>query len=93
MVTAFVLTNARRDAVNETAQALLGLSGVTEVYSTAGDWDLISVVRVKTNDELADLVTNHMLKLDGIVKTQTVITFRAYSEYDLERMFGIGMES
>ncbi len=93
MVTAFVLTNARRDAVNETAQALLGLSGVTEVYSTAGEWDLISVVRVKTNDELADLVTNHMLKLDGIVKTQTVITFRAYSEYDLERMFGIGMES
>ncbi len=92
MVTAFILVNARRDAVNETAQALLGLAGVTEVYSTAGEWDLISVVRVKTNDELADLVTNHMLKLEGIVKTQTVIAFRAYSEYDLERMFGLGLE-
>lgn len=92
MVTAFVLVNARRDAVNETAQALLRLPGVTEVYSTAGEWDLISVVRVKTNDELAELVTNHMLKLEGIVKTQTVIAFRAYSEYDLERMFGLGME-
>ena len=92
MVTAFILVNARRDAVNETAQDLLGLAGVTEVYSTAGEWDLISVVRVKTNDELADLVTNHMLKLEGIVKTQTVIAFRAYSEYDLERMFGLGLE-
>ncbi len=92
MVTAFVLVNARRDAVNETAQALLQLPGVTEVYSTAGEWDLISVVRVKTNEELAELVTNHMLKLEGIVKTQTVIAFRAYSEYDLERMFGLGME-
>jgi len=92
MVTAFILVNARRDAVNETAQDLLNLSGVTEVYSTAGEWDLISVVRVKTNDELAELVTNHMLKLEGIVKTQTVIAFRAYSEYDLERMFGLGLE-
>ena len=92
MVTAFILVNARRDAVNETAQNLLHLSGVTEVYSTAGEWDLISVVRVKSNDELADLVTNHMLKLEGIVKTQTVIAFRAYSEYDLERMFGLGLE-
>ncbi len=92
MVTAFILVNARRDAVNETAQDLLGLAGVTEVYSTAGDWDLICVVRVKTNDELAELVTNHMLKLEGIVKTQTIIAFRAYSEYDLERMFGLGLE-
>lgn len=92
MVTAFIVVNTRRDAVNETAQELLRLSGVTEVYSTAGEWDLISVVRVKTNDELAELVTNHMLKLEGIVKTQTVIAFRAYSEYDLERMFGLGLE-
>lgn len=93
MVTAFVLVNARRDAVNETAQALLRLPGVTEVYSTAGEWDLISVVRVKTNEEMAELVTNHMLKLEGIVKTHTVIAFRAYSEYDLERMFGLGLEN
>lgn len=92
MVTAFIVVNTRRDAVNETAQELLRLSGVTEVYSTAGEWDLISVVRVKTNDELAELVTNHMLKLEGIVKTQTIIAFRAYSEYDLERMFGLGLE-
>ncbi len=92
MVNAIVLTQVRRDAINETAQALLGLDGVAEVYSVAGEWDLVIMVRAKDNDQLADLVTEHMLKLDGIVKTTTLIGFRAYSNYDLERMFSIGFE-
>ena len=92
MVTAFVLTKARRDAINETAQALVETDGVAEVYSVAGPWDLVAVIRVGTNEELADVVTNHMLKLGGIERTKTLIAFRAYSRYDLESMFSIGME-
>lgn len=93
MVTAIVLVNARRDAVNETAQALLALSGVAEVYSVAGEWDLVVMVRAKTNEELAELITNHMLRIDSIVRTQTLVAFRAYSNYDLDRMFSIGFEN
>jgi DNA-binding Lrp family transcriptional regulator len=92
MVTAIVLIHARRDMVNETAEALTQLDGIAEVYSIAGDWDLAAVIRVKSNDELADVVTNHMLKLEAIVKTTTLIAFRAYSKFDLERMFAVGME-
>ncbi len=92
MVTAIVLANVRRDAINETAQALLQLHGVAEVYSVAGDWDLVAIVRVTGNDQLADLVTGHMLKLEGILKTATLIAFRAYSRFDLERMFSLGFE-
>ncbi|MDQ1256150.1 MAG: hypothetical protein QG656_746 [Candidatus Hydrogenedentes bacterium] len=91
MVTSIVLVNVKRNAVNETAQALLGLDGVTEVYSVAGEYDLVAIIRVKDNDLLADLVTDRMLKLDGIVKTTTMIGFRAYSNYDLDRMFSLGM--
>jgi DNA-binding Lrp family transcriptional regulator len=92
MVTAIVLIEARRDRVNETAEALAQLEGVAEVYSVAGQYDLAAIIRVKANDQLADLVTQHMLKLKGIVKTTTLIAFRAYSRYDLERMFTLGME-
>ena len=92
MVTAIVLVNARRDAINETAEALTELDGVAEVYSVAGDWDLVVIVRTAANEQLADIVTNHMLKLEGITKTATLIAFRAYSKYDLERMFSIGLE-
>ena len=91
MVTAIVLTNVKRNAVNETAQALLELTGVSEVYSVAGEWDLVAIVRVNDNDHLADLITDKMLKLEGIVKTTTLIGFRAYSNYDLDRMFTLGM--
>jgi len=92
MVTAIVLVNAKRDAVNETAQALVAIEGVAEVYSVAGPWDLVAMVRVRSNEEMADVVTNHMLKLTGIEETTTLIAFRAYSRHDLERMFSIGME-
>lgn len=92
MVTALILMNVRRDAINETAQALLELKGVAEVYSIAGEWDLAAMVRVRQNEDLADLVTGKLLKLDGIQKSTTLIAFRAYSNYDLERMFSIGFE-
>jgi len=92
MVTAIVLAEVKRNAIDETAQVLLTLDGVAEVYSVAGEWDLVIMVRAKDNDVLANVVTKHMLKLDGIVKTTTLIGFRAYSNYDLDRMFSIGFE-
>jgi DNA-binding Lrp family transcriptional regulator len=92
MVTAIILANVKRDVINETAQKLLEVPGVAEVYSIAGEWDLAIIVRAKDNDQLADLVTNHLLRLDGIMKTTTLIGFRTYSNYDLDRMFSIGFE-
>ena len=92
MVTAIILLNVKRDMINETAQKLLELDGVSEVYSVAGEWDLAVIARVGGNEALADLVTNHMLKLSGIVKSTTLIAFKAYSKFDIERMFSIGME-
>lgn len=92
MVTAIILMNVRRNAINETAQKLVDMDGIAEVYSIAGDWDLAAMIRVANNDQLADVVTNHMLKLDTILKTTTLIAFRAYSKHDLERMFSIGLE-
>jgi len=92
MITAIVLANVKRDVINETAEALVELPGVSEVYSVAGEWDLAIVIRVKDSEQVADLVTNHMLKLDGLTKTITLIGFRAYSKYDLERMFTVGFD-
>lgn len=91
MVTAIVLANVKRGAIDETAQALLALNGVSEVYSVAGEWDIAVIVRVNRNEDLADIITNHMLRIDGIVKTETLIGFRAYSNYDLDRMFTLGL--
>lgn len=91
MVTAIVLLNVDRDKVNAVAEKLAGMDGITEVHSVAGQYDLVAIIRVKDNEGLAELVTNHMLKVQGITRSQTLIAFRVFSKHDLDSMFAIGM--
>ena len=92
MVSAVILLIVEKARVNEVADQLVDLPGITEVYSVAGHYDLVAIARVKDNEQIADAVTNHMLKIEGIVRTETLIAFRAFSRYDLEAMFSVGME-
>jgi DNA-binding Lrp family transcriptional regulator len=92
MVSAVVLLSMERDKINEVAQQLVAFDGVTEVYSVAGQYDLVTIVRVKDNDALAELITGRILKVPGITRSETLIAFRVHSRYDLERMFSVGNE-
>jgi len=92
MVTAIILLNIERGQVNEVAERLAGIPGITEVYSVAGRFDLVAMIRVRKNEDLADLVTAQMLKVPGIVHTETLIAFRAYSRHDLEAAFSLGAD-
>ena len=91
MITSLVLLNVARDKVNAVAETLADMEGITEVYSVAGRYDLAVIIRVKDNEQLAELVTNHMLKVDGILTSETLIAFRVHSRHDLESMFSIGL--
>ncbi len=92
MVTAVILINAERSRIASAAQEILKLKGITEVYSVAGDYDLIAVARVRENEQLAKLVTEDLIVVQGITRTNTLIAFRQFSEYDLERMFSLGLD-
>jgi len=91
MVTAIVLLDVERAKINDVADALAGLDGVSEVHSVAGRVDLVAILRVSANEELADLVTDHVRTIDGITDSETLIGFRVHSSHDLEKMFSIGM--
>jgi DNA-binding Lrp family transcriptional regulator len=88
-----MLINTERKLVNEVAESLLDIEGVTEVYSVAGKYDLIAVLRSETNDEMADLVTRHVLEVDGITRSETLMAFRTHSKFDLASLFDVGSES
>ncbi|HEX9259552.1 MAG TPA: Lrp/AsnC ligand binding domain-containing protein [Acidimicrobiales bacterium] len=92
MVTSFVLINSEPSRTAALAESLADLPEVAEVYSVAGEYDLVAVVRVRHHDDLADVVTKHIAALDGIVRTRTLIAFRAYSRADLDAMWAIGVE-
>lgn len=92
MITAILLCTVDRRRIPATAQALLAIPEVSEVYSVAGDYDLVALVRVRRHEDLAEVVTSKLAPLEAIVRTNTLIAFRAFSNHDLERLFAIGNE-
>lgn len=91
MVTAIVLMNVKRTKINEVAEQLAEMEGISEVYSVSGNYDLIAVVRVPSNEALAELVTKKLLSIEAILKSETMLAFKAFSRHDLEAMFAVGM--
>ncbi|MFP4163418.1 MAG: Lrp/AsnC family transcriptional regulator [Chitinispirillaceae bacterium] len=89
MITAIVMMKVQRDKVNEVASKLAAMEGVSEAYSVAGRYDLTVIIRVKDSDALSELVTEKMLKVDGIIESETQLAFRVYSRHDLESMFSL----
>ena len=92
MVSSVILIDCEKGKINAVAEALAELDGITEVYSVAGRVDLVAIIRVADNDQLAAIVTEHMLKVPGITHTETLIAFRVFSRHDLESMFSIGFD-
>lgn len=90
MITALVLLTVEPGRVKPLAEELLGIDGVTEVYSVAGPYDLVAVIRVREHDQLSDLVTENIATRAGIVSTETLIAFRSYSKRDLDAVWDIG---
>ncbi|GGJ25504.1 Lrp/AsnC family transcriptional regulator [Deinococcus roseus] len=92
MITALVLIQAERKRIVETAQEVAAVPHVTDVYSVTGDWDIVAVIRMPDYAALDEVVTQNMRKIDGIVKTQTMLAFKTYSKDLLEQSFSIGTE-
>ena len=90
MITAIVMVTTESDKIPEVAEQIADLDGVSEVYSVAGDVDLIAVVRVREFDQVAEIIAGRLSKVPGVVHTDTHIAFRAYSRHDLEATFSLG---
>ncbi len=90
MTHAVVLIKAERDAMPELGGRLADVEGVAEAYSVTGKWDFVAILRLREHDELAELVTGTLARMDGIAETYTMVAFEAFSQHDLESMFSIG---
>jgi len=92
MLTAIVLIDSDAARIPEVAAAIAEIAGVSEVYSVTGEVDLIAMVRVREHDDLADVIADKVSKIEGVLRTQTYIAFRTYSQHDLEQAFALGLE-
>jgi DNA-binding Lrp family transcriptional regulator len=92
VLTAIMLVRAGRAALATLGPQLAELEGVAEVYTVTGDWDFVAIIRVREHEQLAEVVTHGVARLDGIERTQTMVAFQQFSRHDLEAMFGLGLE-
>ena len=92
MVTAIVLIEAETNRIPSLAEQIVNMDGVQEVFSVAGRHDLVAIVKVPRNEDLADVISDKMRHLDGIVASETMIAFRAYSKQELEAGFELGLD-
>jgi DNA-binding Lrp family transcriptional regulator len=90
MTHAVVLIEVERDTLSTLGPQLVDIEGVAEAYSVTGEWDFVAIIRVPRHELLADIVTGKLAQLDGVIKTQTMVAFEAFSRHDLEAMFSIG---
>ncbi len=92
MITAIVHVDTDVARSPEAAAEIAELDGVSEVYSVTGDVDLVAVVRVQEHEQLADVIADHLNKVEGVRATKTYLAFRAYSRHDLEAAFSLGFD-
>jgi DNA-binding Lrp family transcriptional regulator len=90
VVTAIVLVKTDVARIPETAEEIAQIRAVSEVYSVTGEFDLVAIVRVRSHEELADVIPGQLNKVPGVTHTETHIAFRAYSRHDLEAAFSLG---
>jgi DNA-binding Lrp family transcriptional regulator len=86
------MIKAETSRIAELANKIAEMAGVQEVFSVAGRHDLVAIVKVAQNDDLADVISDKMRHLEGIVETETLIAFRAYSKKELEAGFELGLD-
>jgi DNA-binding Lrp family transcriptional regulator len=92
MVNAIVLLKVKSHRINQVAEELAALEGISEVYSVAGQYDLVAIIRARDDEQIAGLVTDQLLQAEGLQSSETLIAFRTYSKHDLEGLFSVGMD-
>jgi DNA-binding Lrp family transcriptional regulator len=91
VITAIVLVRAEIQRIPEVAEMIVQIPEVSEVYSVTGEFDLVAMVRVRSHEELADVIPGRLNKVLGVSHTETHIAFRTYSRHDLEAAFSLGL--
>jgi DNA-binding Lrp family transcriptional regulator len=90
MTHAIVLIQAESSALQTLGGELADIEGVAEAYSVTGEWDFVAMLRLREQDQLAQVVTGRLSQLPGVRRTQTMVAFEVYSRHDLEALFSVG---
>jgi DNA-binding Lrp family transcriptional regulator len=78
MKAAFVLVKCELGRLEEVANALMEIEGVSEIHSVTGEHDLLVKLYAPSYDDFGDLIPDHVQKVPGVKHTETMLAFRAF---------------
>ena len=79
MVPFFVQIKCHLGKSYEVANKLADAEIASEIYSTAGDFDLLAKFYVDDGTDIGHFVNERVQTIAGILDTRTIITFKAFS--------------
>ena len=79
MVPFFVQIKCQLGKSYEVANRLADAEIASEIYSTAGDFDLLVKFYVEQSMDIGHFVSEKVQTIAGIQDTRTIITFKAFS--------------
>jgi DNA-binding Lrp family transcriptional regulator len=93
MADAVVLITTESSEINEVAETIANIEGVTRVYSVAAAGiDLVVLVSTPDFNRFSDIIPGRIAKVEGVVSTQTLMAFRQYSAADDAAAFDLGAD-
>jgi DNA-binding Lrp family transcriptional regulator len=78
MVPFFVMIKCHLGKAYQVANAIADAEIASEIYSTAGDYDLLVKFYVDDDADIGHFVNEKVHPFDGILDTKTLITFKAF---------------
>ena len=78
MKAVFVQIKCELGRAYEVANALVDAEIASEVYSTAGDFDLLVKLYVPEGADIGHFITGSVQTVEGIRDTRTIVTFKAF---------------
>lgn len=91
MVTVIVLINAELERIRAVAQAISETEGVQAVYSVAGRYDIIAVLRLPSLEDVEGVVPGVLHRVPGVTSSETLVAFRTYSTQELDAAYDLGL--
>ena len=85
MPTAIILLKVDHAKVTGTAETILQMPDVSEVYSISGRYDLLAIIKSESIDKIECVITDHLLKVQGILDSETMFAFRSLEKKEAGR--------
>ena len=78
MIPFFVMIKCELGRAYEVATAIADAEIASEIYSTAGDYDLLVKFYIEPGGDIGQFVNTQVHRIPGIRDTRTIVTYKAF---------------